>query len=117
MKVATVTGSLFKHGLRNVFLQDVSLLRVHQKGRVGLAFTIRLTAASIQATCSIRETFPLQMVHICPDAIVDRQAKRRSNVVDLHDVEMLEAILKQQGLLSVQRSIAKGDQFARINSE
>jgi regulator of RNase E activity RraA len=38
---STLTGSLFKRGLRNMFLQDVSPLRVDQKRMVGLAFTMR----------------------------------------------------------------------------
>ncbi|HEY0182792.1 MAG TPA: ribonuclease activity regulator RraA [Rhodopila sp.] len=38
---STLTGALFKRGLRNMFLQDVSPLRVDQPRMVGLAYTMR----------------------------------------------------------------------------
>jgi len=43
LKVATstLTGALFRRGLRNMFLQEVSPLRVDQPRMVGLAFTMR----------------------------------------------------------------------------
>ena len=43
LKVATstLTGALYKRGLRNIFLQDVSPLRVDQPRMVGLAYTMR----------------------------------------------------------------------------
>jgi regulator of RNase E activity RraA len=38
---STLTGALFKRGLRNMFLQDVSPLRLTQPRMVGLAYTMR----------------------------------------------------------------------------
>jgi regulator of RNase E activity RraA len=38
---STLTGALFKRGLRNMFLQDVSPLRVGQPRMVGIAYTMR----------------------------------------------------------------------------
>ncbi len=38
---STLTGALFRRGLRNMFLQDVSPLRVDQARMVGLAYTMR----------------------------------------------------------------------------
>ncbi|MEA2741031.1 MAG: hypothetical protein QOH05_4338, partial [Acetobacteraceae bacterium] len=38
---STLTGALFKRGLRNMFLQDVSPLRVDQPRMVGIAYTMR----------------------------------------------------------------------------
>ena len=38
---STLTGALNKRGLRNMFLQDVSPLRVDQPRMVGIAFTMR----------------------------------------------------------------------------
>jgi len=43
LKVATstLTGALYQRGLRNMFLQDVSPLRVDQPRMVGIAYTMR----------------------------------------------------------------------------
>lgn len=43
LKVATstLTGALYRRGLRNMFLQDVSPLRLDQPRMVGLAYTMR----------------------------------------------------------------------------
>ncbi|MBO0711215.1 MAG: ribonuclease activity regulator RraA [Acetobacteraceae bacterium] len=38
---STLTGALFRRGLRNMFLQEVSPLRADQPRMVGLAFTMR----------------------------------------------------------------------------
>jgi regulator of RNase E activity RraA len=38
---STLTGALFKRGLRNMFLQDVLPLRVDQPRMVGIAYTMR----------------------------------------------------------------------------
>jgi regulator of RNase E activity RraA len=38
---STLTGALFKRGLRNMFLQDVSPLRFDQPRMVGIAYTMR----------------------------------------------------------------------------
>jgi len=38
---STLTGALFKRGLRNMFLQDVFPLRVDQPRMVGIAYTMR----------------------------------------------------------------------------
>jgi regulator of RNase E activity RraA len=38
---STLTGALYKRGFRNMFMQDVSPLRVEQARMVGLAFTMR----------------------------------------------------------------------------
>jgi regulator of RNase E activity RraA len=38
---STLTGSLHKRGLRNMFLQDVQPLRVDQARMVGIAYTMR----------------------------------------------------------------------------
>ena len=38
---STLTGSLHKRGLRNMFLQDVQPLRIDQPRMVGIAFTMR----------------------------------------------------------------------------
>src|SRR4051812_48323718 len=38
---STLTGALFRRGLRNMFLQDVQPLRVDQPRMVGIAYTMR----------------------------------------------------------------------------
>ncbi len=38
---STLTGALFRRGYRNIFMQDVSPLRVDQARMVGIAFTMR----------------------------------------------------------------------------
>lgn len=38
---STLTGALFKRGLRNMFLQDVSPVRIEQPRMVGIAYTMR----------------------------------------------------------------------------
>jgi regulator of RNase E activity RraA len=38
---STLTGALYRRGLRNMFLQDVSPLRVNQRRMVGIAYTMR----------------------------------------------------------------------------
>jgi regulator of RNase E activity RraA len=42
---STITGALYQRGFRNMFLQDVSPLRVDQPRMVGIAFTMRFIPA------------------------------------------------------------------------
>ena len=42
---STLTGALYRRGFRNMFLQDVSPLRIDQPRMVGIAFTMRFIPA------------------------------------------------------------------------
>ena len=41
VQTSTLTGALYRRGLRNMFMQDVNPLRIDQPRMVGIAFTMR----------------------------------------------------------------------------
>src|ERR1700722_6746662 len=45
VQTSTLTGALYKRGLRNMFMQDVNPLRIDQPRMVGVAFTMRFIPA------------------------------------------------------------------------
>jgi regulator of RNase E activity RraA len=45
VQTSTLTGALYKRGLRNMFMQDVNPLRIDQPRMVGIAFTMRFIPA------------------------------------------------------------------------
>jgi regulator of RNase E activity RraA len=45
VQTSTLTGALYRRGLRNMFMQDVNPLRIDQPRMVGVAFTMRFIPA------------------------------------------------------------------------
>ena len=45
VQTSTLTGALYRRGLRNMFMQDVNPLRIDQPRMVGIAFTMRFIPA------------------------------------------------------------------------
>jgi regulator of RNase E activity RraA len=65
---STLTGALFKRGLRNMFLQDVSPLRFDQPRMVGIAYTMRFIPfrEDMNPPMGLRKSVQPQAMEECP---------------------------------------------------
>lgn len=77
---STLTGALLKRGLRNMFLQDVSPLRVDQPRMVGIAFTMRFIP-SREDKAGARGGIQVRAMEECPPGhilVVDSRGDPRA---------------------------------------